>query len=206
MSPQEKRALIRRAAFFCFSATGYHNTTIDQVCARSKISKGSFYWHYESKQALFLDIMDVWAEEVEGALFARFSDALHSAEPYKNMTLALEREARRNRRIVRVWLDSMAQVRLEPEVRKGLARFHRRIRSSIASLLRSLTNSTTFSDDDCEALAGCMMACFMGLLCQDQVDPDGASFNKQMGYFMRTLEIVVQGWNMARKIEDPHAQ
>lgn len=197
ITPQQKRILIRRAAFFCFSAKGYHLTTIDHVCARAKISKGSFYWHYESKQALFLDIMDVWAEEVEGALFARFSDALHGETPFEKMTLALEREARRNRRVVRVWLDSMAQVRQEPVVRAGLARFHRRIRSSIASLLRSTAGSAELSDDDIEALAGCIMACFMGLLCQDQVDPEGASFKKQMSFFMRTLEAMLRSWHGA---------
>ncbi len=188
MSPQEKRVLVRRAAFACFSERGYHATTVDDVCALAGISKGSFYWHYDSKQALFLDIVEIWAGEVEGALFKQFREALHSAEPYQQMTRALEREARRNRRIVRLWLDSLAQMRREPEIQAGLARFHRRIRSSIASLVRSIVEPNEMSDEDVEAAAACMMACFMGLLCQDQVDPDGAKFSKQARFFMSTLE------------------
>lgn len=193
LSPAEKRVLVRRAAFACFSQKGYHATTVDDVCHRAGISKGSFYWHYDSKQALFLDILEVWANEVEGALFKQFRDALQSPNPFQGMTKALEREARRNRRIVRLWLDSLAQMRGEAEIKAGLARFHRRIRSSIASLFRSISGMSHLGDDDVEALAACTMACFMGLLCQDQVDPEGASFTKQTRYFMSTLEHLMSG-------------
>ncbi len=190
ISTAEKKRLIRFAAFNCFSERGYHSTTVDDICAAAAISKGSFYWHYDSKQALFLDILDAWAAEVDGALANQFAAALAGAEPFAAMTTALEREARRNRRIIPIWLDSLAQLRHEPEIRAGLARFHLRIRHTLGSLLRPLLGPS-LPDPDIEALAGSMMACFMGLLCQHQVDPIGASFTRQIRFFMQFLEQLV---------------
>ena len=55
----EKRKQIRTAAYQCFRDGGFHETTVDSICARAKISKGSFYWHYPSKQDVFVDILDL---------------------------------------------------------------------------------------------------------------------------------------------------
>ncbi len=189
--PTEKKTLIRNAAFLSFSRHGYHQATVDTICSAARVSKGSFYWYYESKQALFLDILEVWAHEVDALLTKQFEAALSSATPFEDMTAALEREAKRNRRIIPIWLDSLSQLSREPEIKEGLARFHRSIRTTLTRLLKPALYRGK-SEADCDALSGCMVACFMGLLCQDQVDPTGAAFSKQIRFFMRTLQQLVE--------------
>lgn len=189
--PADKKTVIRHAAFLSFSRHGYHQATVDNICAAARVSKGSFYWYYESKQALFLDILEVWAHEVEALLTKQFEAALNSKTPFEDMTAALEREAKRNRRIIPIWLDSLSQLSAEPEIQAGLARFHRSIRTTLSRLLKPiLYKGMTEADGD--ALSGCMLACFMGLLCQDQVDPKGASFSSQVRFFMKTLQQLVE--------------
>ncbi len=43
---------IIEAALSCFLRQGYHNTTMDDIAAESGLSKGSLYWHFESKEDL----------------------------------------------------------------------------------------------------------------------------------------------------------
>ena len=194
----DKKSVIRNAAFLSFSRHGYHQTTVDNICAAAGVSKGSFYWYYESKQALFLDILELWAHQVDALLTKQFEAALASKTPFEDMTRALEREAKRNRRIIPIWLDSLSQLSKEPEIQAGLARFHRSVRTTLTRLLKPALYKG-MSDADGDALSGCMMACFMGLLCQDQVDPKGASFTTQIRFFMQTLQMLVEQSQRARK-------
>ena len=56
-SPQQARAIetrdrLLRGAAETFSAKGYEGSTIDDILAASGVSKGSMYFHFESKAAL----------------------------------------------------------------------------------------------------------------------------------------------------------
>lgn len=56
-SSQDRRQAIRKAARALFDAHGYTNTTVDAVAAEAGIAKGSVYNYFESKQALFMDVV-----------------------------------------------------------------------------------------------------------------------------------------------------
>jgi len=45
-----------------FSAYGLKKTSIEELAAAARISKGAFYLFYESKEALFMDVAE-WAEQ-----------------------------------------------------------------------------------------------------------------------------------------------
>jgi AcrR family transcriptional regulator len=48
----ETHRRILQAALDCFSRKGYNSTTMDQIAAESGTSKGTLYWHFESKDDL----------------------------------------------------------------------------------------------------------------------------------------------------------
>lgn len=56
-----RREVILAAAKPVFAKNGYHATTIGDVAKAARISYGSVYWYFESKEALFHALMD--AEE-----------------------------------------------------------------------------------------------------------------------------------------------
>ena len=68
----ERRADILAAAKAVFSKNGYHGTTIADIAKTAKLSYGSIYWYFDSKDALFHELM-----ESEGqALRRHVTDAL----------------------------------------------------------------------------------------------------------------------------------
>jgi AcrR family transcriptional regulator len=185
--PDEKRAQIRLAAYRCFSQGGYHKTTIDKICAALGISKGSFYWYYSGKQALFSSILDEWAQRVQKDMARQFTDALAGPAPYDSVTKALEKETRRGRYIMPIWLEFLAQVPRVPKIRSGLADFHRRIRTFIKQLLDP-SMPEHFGEEDRDALATVVLAGFIGVICLELVDPQGASAKDVVRRFMTILE------------------
>ena len=52
-APEASRDAILDAALRCFAKRGYHETSIDDIAARARLSKGAVYWHFEGKRELF---------------------------------------------------------------------------------------------------------------------------------------------------------
>ena len=62
------RARILAAAAVAFAGQGYDATGVAEICERAGVSKGAFYYHFQTKQALFLTLIDVWLQELNRAL------------------------------------------------------------------------------------------------------------------------------------------
>jgi TetR/AcrR family transcriptional repressor of nem operon len=69
----EKLAISRKklldAALYVIRAKGYEATTVDDICESARLSKGSFFHHFKSKEDLALAVAGYWIEGTT-ALFA----------------------------------------------------------------------------------------------------------------------------------------
>ena len=65
----ESKTKLLQAALHVIRAKGYSATRIEDVCEAAGLSKGSFFHHFDTKQALALAAADYWIEGT-GALFA----------------------------------------------------------------------------------------------------------------------------------------
>ena len=200
-SAAEKRRRIRVAAYRCFLRRGFHETTIDAICERAGISKGAFYWYFPSKQAVFLDLLNNWADAVHDELTAELGAALARPEPDSALRATLERELRRGHHIMPVWLEFLTQVRRDDEVREGIAQFHRRARQGIVNFCLPLL-TPELSEDEVRVFAGSLLSAFIGLVCQDLVDPGGAQPGGQLEQFIVMTQQFVKrakpaGWQLS---------
>ena len=71
-----KRALILKAARELFLATGLEATSMDQIAAAAGVSKATLYNHFESKDALFAEVMRAQYETLAEDLGQVDADAL----------------------------------------------------------------------------------------------------------------------------------
>ena len=49
---------------------GYDGTGVAMICERAQVSKGAFYHHFDTKQAIFLALMQQWLEGLDHQLDA----------------------------------------------------------------------------------------------------------------------------------------
>lgn len=71
------RLKLIEAALGLVREKGYAATTVDDICARSSVSKGSFFHHFKSKEELVIGTVDFWN---------RFTGEIFVSAPYRSMT------------------------------------------------------------------------------------------------------------------------
>ncbi len=79
----------------CFTSKGYNNTTMDDIVAKSGLSKGSLYWYFKSKDELFAEaIMSVFMDVGEGgfALLEQYATATDKLRGMAQMTAEVSKE------------------------------------------------------------------------------------------------------------------
>lgn len=183
---EEKREQIRQAAYRCFRQHGYHDSSVDRICAEAGISKGSLYWHYDSKQAIFIDLIESWGRDIMQAVFQRFEDApSHTGDFAEVVQGALIAEARRSGSLVPLWLELSAVSRHDEAIQASLSKVYRRARAAIAEVMRPLTPDLT--DTQRRGLAAAIFGTFTGLIMQSIVDPDRASEEELFTGFMEVV-------------------
>jgi TetR/AcrR family transcriptional regulator, transcriptional repressor for nem operon len=68
-SRHESKTRLLQAALHVVRAKGYSATRVEDICEAAGLTKGSFFHHFDSKEAMALAAADYW-NEITGGLFA----------------------------------------------------------------------------------------------------------------------------------------
>lgn len=99
---KSRRRRLLDAALTVFSEQGYSHTPIEEIARASETSKGGLYFHFPSKQALFLALLD----ESSAALLRRVEDAMATeSDPLVRGEIAL-------REVIRAFAEHRLLARL----------------------------------------------------------------------------------------------
>jgi AcrR family transcriptional regulator len=71
---RQQRELILRAALKCFAKKGVHGTSTDDICRAAKISSGTLYYYFKSRDRLLHDVI-VHAHATRDRLLVDMKDA-----------------------------------------------------------------------------------------------------------------------------------
>lgn len=93
----EARARLIEAARSLVRHRGFAATSVDDLCAAAGVTKGAFFHHFPSKEALGVALIDDWTETT-GAMFA--------AHPYNSLPDPLDR--------VFAYIDLRRQILTQP--------------------------------------------------------------------------------------------
>ena len=76
---RERKQQLLDAAAALFAERGYANTRIADICTAAGVAKGLFYWYFETKEALFIELvrsMRTRLRRAQGAAIDPDADAL----------------------------------------------------------------------------------------------------------------------------------
>jgi AcrR family transcriptional regulator len=106
--PEVSRGEILDAALACFTARGYHATSVDDIAARAGLSKGAIYWHFAGKRELFLALVDR-AREISDSLAQAVAAAADWRAGLAELFARVPEQIERQLPLLRVSLEYMAE-------------------------------------------------------------------------------------------------
>src|SRR5512144_116984 len=173
---EETRSRILESAIKLFSNRGYNKASVDDICAEAGISKGAFYHHFESKQALFLALLDGWLQAIDNAIEA--SKDKTAPETFRQMTEAFPYIFESAVGGLPMFLEFWLQASRDKKIWNASIAPYRRYHKYFTSLIEKGVEEGSFVEIDPELASRMIVSTAMGLLLQSLLDPKGAKWEK----------------------------
>lgn len=158
-----RRPEILEAAFGMFLDKGFENTSLNEIIAKAGLSKGMFYHHFESKEALLEALFERKADET----FAQLEPILAAPDlgPIERLQQILDFGAELKLRDVSVTREGLASL-FRPESRQLYERFSaawlERMRPILTAIIAEGADSGLFETDDAEGVADLVLQSKLG--------------------------------------------
>lgn len=173
---EETKTRILESAIKLFSSRGYNKASVDEICREAGISKGAFYHHFESKQALFLALLDGWLKTIDTAI--EESKDKTAPETFMLMTQAFPYLFKTAGEGLPMFLEFWLQASRDKKIWEASIAPYRRYHKYFTSLIKKGVKEGSFVDVDPELTSRMIVSTAMGLLLQSLLDPKGANWEK----------------------------
>jgi TetR/AcrR family transcriptional repressor of uid operon len=160
---EERKTQILNAAWTCFTRQGYNNTTMDDIVAESGLSKGSLYWHFDSKDALFEAAMLAFFNEVEREIFAALEQCETVSDKLRAAARGTASFGRRAESLFSLIVEFWAQSDRREDVSRFWANVLAQYKDFFAGVIEEGIQKGEFKDVDAGHLAWVLMAAYDGL-------------------------------------------
>ena len=182
---EETRARLLQAAQKKFSENGYEAASVDEICAEAGVSKGAFYHHFPSKQAVFLALFEDWLATVDAGLEAARKPAV--PETLTSMARMLPFIFSQADGRLPMFLEFWLQASRDETVWKAMAAPYRRYQEFFAGLVKQGIAEGSFRQVDPHSAAQVIVSFAVGMLLQGLIAPSDTDWQKTAEQSMKIL-------------------
>jgi AcrR family transcriptional regulator len=159
---ESRKEQILEAALICFNKSGYYLTSIDNIAAKAKISKGGVYYHFVSKEKLFLELFDFKVNQYFEQLTAYIKGEKDPAEQLRVLAKKSGQILKENQAFFKFCLEFLSMGVREPGIRKGMTHFYKKTVQHFTVLITEGIDTGRFKPMSAEKIARAMYLLIMG--------------------------------------------
>ena len=185
---EETRARLLDAAMRLFSSYGYNAASVDEICEAAGVSKGAFYHHFASKQAIFLALFEDWLASVDSGLEAARKPTV--PETFRSMASMMPLLASQADGYLPMFLEFWLQASRDETIWQATIAPYQRYQDYFASLIEQGIAEGSFRPLDALAAAKTIVSMAVGLLLQSLIAPGGTDWQKAAE---ESMEILMKG-------------
>jgi len=182
---EETRANILDAAVRRFAISGYDAASVDEICSEAGVSKGAFYHHFPTKQAVFLALLTGWLTTVDVGLEALRQPTVPETLVQMTQLLPVIFAAADDR--LPMFLEFWTQASRDETVWAATIAPYRHYREHFTNLIRDGISEGSLKEVDPESAAQVILSLAVGLFLQGVLDPSGADWQKVAEQSMQVL-------------------
>jgi TetR/AcrR family transcriptional repressor of uid operon len=165
----DRRGEILAAAKRCFSHSGFHGTSMQEICAEAQMSPGSLYRYFPSKEAIIAGI----AEQDRADVAEKFQAIVEAPDFFQALAYAARHYiVEESMEEVCLQTEIKAESRRNPEIAKIYASVEQEVKTGMLNVLRSAVARGDIPQAvNLEIAATMLMALVDGLYWRRAVDP-----------------------------------
>jgi AcrR family transcriptional regulator len=182
---EETRGRILDAAVKRFALAGYDATSVDEICGEAGVSKGAFYHHFPTKQAVFLALMQGWLVMIEMGMQAVRKETI--PETLVTMTNLLPGVFAAAENRLPMFLEFWLQASRDETVWKAIIAPYRHYQEYFLKLINDGMKEGSIKRVDSQVAAQVIVSLAVGLVLQGVLDPHGADWEKTARESMQIL-------------------
>ncbi len=184
------RERLLNAALAAIAVNGYAATGVAEICQRAGVSKGAFYHHFESKQALFMALLGRWLSEIETEPLRLQGHAPTAAARILRMVEAAGHVFQSAAGQLPIILEFWAEASRDPAIRPAVVEPYHRFRALFSGIIAAGTAEGSFAPVDPQVAAQALLSLAVGVMLQGMLDPAGADW----GHVLRgAVEMFLHG-------------
>ncbi|NOQ86940.1 MAG: TetR family transcriptional regulator [Deltaproteobacteria bacterium] len=149
----KRKEKILEAALLCFNEKGYHKTSIDDIALNGKISKGGIYYHFKSKDELFLKLFNFRLNRYTEQLKAYIQE---ESDPVKRIRILVQKWGlilKENEDFFKFCMEFSSMGAREKEIRKEMTSFYRSSVEIFRQIIEEGVATGEFENVDTERIA-----------------------------------------------------
>lgn len=167
----ETRAAILDAAAACFAENGYAGTGVAEICERAGISKGTLYYHFENKEAIFLELVNAQLAALEQTLEKAARNAVNIPASLRRLSHLMQGLIQSDYTRAGIFLEIWAQANRNQAVRGASLATFQRFEEIFTRLIRRGIDEGTLEPVDPGAAARAILAAASGIFMRSLLAP-----------------------------------
>jgi AcrR family transcriptional regulator len=170
-----------------FAEKGYEATGVAEICDAASVSKGALYHHFPSKQAIFIELLKIWLQELDVQLGAAITRSVGVPEALLAMAGQIKEVFSAANEQAHLFLEFWQQARRDPDVWKEFIAPYRRYQEYFAHLVEKGIAEGSFPRQDSMVAGQAIVSMAIGLIVQGIFDPGAAEWDRVMHDALRIL-------------------
>ncbi len=168
---EETRNHILETATHLFSKNGYDATGVAEICQAAGVSKGAFYHHFPSKQAVFIELLTSYLNGIDSGFKLMRQDVNQVPQIILQMA-GLAGSLFQSADIhLPIFLEFWTQANHDPHIWETAIAPYRRYQDYFASLVQEGIDQGSLQPVDAQLAARVLVSLAMGMLMQSLFDP-----------------------------------
>ena len=192
----ETRHHILEAAMQLFSKNGYDATGVAEICQAAGVSKGAFYHHFPTKQAVFMALLNSYLNGIESG-FNLMRQETHDVPQVILQMAELAGSVFQSADIhLPIFLEFWTQANHDPQIWEAAIAPYRRFQSYFAEMVQEGIEEGSLHPIDPQLAARVLVSLAVGMLMQSLFDPQITNWRTEA---RDSMELLMNG--IARRKE-----